>query len=202
MRKFNNKQSTTMKKVILSALSVSFMVLGLTTSCEQQQVASPETTTKEEIAQNQWNPNVRATAAAVFCQCVKYVKNKTGVQNPVAAKDYGTNLKAAGYYEVTPDFSSSWGNIWATDVIVVSNTYGSGVNATYGHVGFPSALSLVQTKDKNGKVISQYFTVKIKGSNQTNDASKVFTDAGCNNVDTNMSVKYYAGSSTLKFYRK
>lgn len=143
----------------------------------------------------------RAVVASVFCQCVKYVKNVTGVANPVAAKDYGTNLVAAGYYKVTPDFSSSWGNIWASDVIVISNSYGGGVNSTYGHVGFASSLTLIEIKTK-GKVTSKYFEVKIKGSNQTNDPAKVFTDGGCNNVDVNMKVLYYPSSSVITFYRK
>lgn len=201
-----------MKKVISTTILVILTILGIATSCKESalqpqsenqtvvNISQPKNDLTETVASSS-NQNARA-AAAVFCECVKYVKNKTGVANPVAAKDYGTNLKSAGYYEVTPDFSSSWGNIWASDVLVVSNNYGSGVNSTYGHVGFPSTVSLVEVKDKKGKVTSKYFTIKIKGSNQTNDSKKVFTDAGCNNVDVNMTVLYYPTTTTLKFYRK
>ncbi|MER0441580.1 hypothetical protein [Emticicia sp. W12TSBA100-4] len=202
-----------MRKVFSTSILAILFVLGIATSCKESalqpqtenqpvvNVSQPQTDLEVSSAATS-NPNARAAADAVFCQCVKYVKNKTGVANPASAKDYGKNLKDAGYYEVTPDFTSTWGNIWASDVLVVSNNYGSGVNSTHGHVGFPSSVTRIQTKDKNGKVTSQYFVIKIKGSNQTNDPKKVFTDAGCNNVDVNMTVYYYPGNSTLKFYRK
>lgn len=199
-----------MKKVFTTTIVVVVTILGIATSCKEStlppQSENQSVVTKNDLTETvaaSSNPNARATADAVFCQCVKYVKNKTGVANPVAAKDYGTNLKAAGYYEVTPDFSSSWGSIWASDVLVVSNNYGGGVDANYGHVGFPSSVSLTEVKDKKtGKITSKYFTIKIKGSNQTNDKTKIFTDAGCNNVDVNMTVLYYPTTTTLKFYRK
>lgn len=199
---------TAYKSLIVALLVASTIVI----SCNQEELV-PDSRANEKVEQlvqpeseystmgDYFGEQKARIAAAGFCECVRYVKNVTGVQNPVSAKDYGTNLKSKGYFEKVPDFTSSWGNIWATDVVVISNNYGSGVNSTHGHVGFASSLKLVEVK-VNGKVTSKYFEVKLKGSNQTNDPNKVFTDAGCNNVDVNMTVKYSQNSSLVKFYRK
>ena len=105
--------------------------------------------------------SVQPTGAAVWCQCVTYIKNRYGLSGSVGyAKNMGPFLVARGWRQVYSPVAGA--------IVVFQPAFGLG---SAGHVG---VITTVESTNYN-----RSWHIRVRGSNQI---APYFTDYNCNNV--------------------
>jgi hypothetical protein len=131
------------------------------------------------------SPQVAAAApvAAPWCQCVIYVQNYVGYINTQPAMGAGPPLKAMGYHENTSPMGIN-------DIVVLQPGFAGAKPG--GHIAF-----LASYRVSGGTVY-----VTLRGTNQTDQSSRWWTDHNCDNVSL-WSFSYSSSNNWgIKYYRK
>jgi hypothetical protein len=121
--------------------------------------------------------------SARWCQCVDYVRNRFNLApggNFVGAADMGPYLEAQGYGRIPDPVVGA--------IIVFPRWFGSGINATYGHVG---VVTTVDTSDPAN------WHLTVRGARQTHPE---WTESGCSNVSDMDHIVVPRGSDVVGFY--
>jgi hypothetical protein len=131
-----------------------------------------------------------ATPAATYarwCECVDYVRNRFQLDPSVGpyflgAADMGPYLENHGFVTVPEPVSGA--------IIVFQRSFGSGINATYGHVGV-----IVGVQPVNGST----WNLTVRGARQT---WPEWSEHGCNNVSDMGHIVVSRGSGQTAFYTR
>lgn len=127
-------------------------------------------------------PPPASAAAAHFCECVEFVKNRFALGGAAGnARDMGAFLAKHG-------FQRSDAPVVGGVVILQPAFYKTGDGAIYGHVG------LIESIAPAG---SGGWFVGIRGANQT---GKTFTDQGCTDVTFKSYGPFPRGSSLVSYW--
>ncbi len=132
----------------------------------------------------------QAAPAPVYCQCVDYVKNKLVLSGTTGgAKNMGNFLSKFRYTQapILPSLPPV-----NKDIMVIQPSYGRGIDAINGHVGFVSSV-----KVSGSNIIVDLVSTNMRKPNER-------TDAGCNNVsNTTFTINSFdLAGNKVAFYRK
>jgi hypothetical protein len=135
------------------------------------------------LPQRGWNAPLNNQYAR-WCQCVDYVRNRFDL-NPsagpyfVGAADMGPYLENQGFMPVYEPVEGA--------VIVFPRWFGSGIDATYGHVGVVTAV----------QSFGDTWSLTVRGARQT---VPEWTEHGCTNVSDMSNITVPMGSNHATFY--
>jgi hypothetical protein len=131
-----------------------------------------------------------ATPAATYarwCECVDYVRNRFQLDPAIGphflgAADMGPYLQNHGFAAVPEPRNGA--------IIVFQRSFGSGIDATYGHVGV-----IVGVQPLDGST----WNLTVRGARQT---WPEWSEYGCNNVSDMSHILVSRGSSLAAFYAR
>jgi len=161
------------------------LVVVLTTSCEKTEIKEFQ---NSKPATDEQQVYLLDKSIASTCSCVQYVKNRLNITGSTAnAQDWGLFLKARGYYRVYSPQNK--------DVVIFKAGYGSGINATYGHIGIIGTASLI------GSGASAFWRIKVVGANQ---GPPFYTEYNCTNVNYTLisDVNTTQKKNNIEYWRK
>lgn len=134
------------------------------------------------------------------CQCVEYIKNRIGDQRPAGHAYYMDNyLKRNGYSLV--DLNSDVPR--NKDIVIIRRGFGSGYDATYGHVGIvSSATGYAGSTFQIDLVSSNMNNTAWSGQPKPNPRYPERSEYGCDNVSGNILTVSPSKYNQVAVYRR
>jgi hypothetical protein len=123
------------------------------------------------------------------CECVEYIKHYYGLSgdvtgaNSISAKDMGPGLRARGFVQVSRPQANA--------VVIFQPAYGSGANATHGHVARVRSF-----RESNA---GKNWTLSLTSANFGDPTHKA---NNCNNLRNHDTRSFAKGLSSVSYYVK